>query len=491
MTGTQDSNKPSKLDRPAVENTEGGASEQVVIDLVQSAEHEPWTPLARLLERGDAEALLTFFRLIEPSDVVYSIGRLDDVARTRVFDLIASEDPEIAADLLEHFSDEHAADIIEDLTPARAAAIVHELDSADQADVMQEVQEEEAAAILQAMDPTEAADLALRLAYEEDSAGGLMIQEVITVQDGLTIGEAIDDLRERADTVDEDDFEVRYLYVVDHGRRLIGVLAMRHIVMARPDRRVSDLMIRDLTVVSPEVEIDDLEHRFDRVGFSAIPVVNAQGVLLGVVQRFAVQEARAEFGDEALAKSGGIIGGEEIRSMPLRDRTLRRLMFLTPILFLLMASAVVIAMFESTVERVPILAAFLPLVAGLCGSAGGQAVAVSMRELALGLIKPGDFFYVFKKEAAVAIINGVLLGFLLALVTWAWQGNPYLGLVIGGSIPLVMLIATTVGGTVPVLLKSRDIDPAMLSGPLVTTVVDLTGFFTVLIFAFWLAEKLV
>ncbi len=155
------------------------------------------------------------------------------------------------------------------------------------------------------------------------------------------------------------------------------------------------------------------------------------------------------------------------------------------VLLLLLISVSVIALFEeSTIKRVTALAIFLPLVAGLAGNAGNQAVAVSIREMSLGLVKPIDLTRVLFKEAGVGMINGLVLGLIVLLIAWAWQDDAYLGLVVGGAIPLTIVIAAALGGTIPLMLKGLKIDPAMASGPILTTCVDLFAFLSVLSLAY-------
>ncbi len=450
------------------------------VDIVETPV-EPWTAVQRIVDRRDGDALVAFFKQLPPEETAYTISHLDPDRRSRMFSLLATVNPDLGADLFEHFDDGHTADMIEELPPQIAAKLVDEMDSDEQADVLGEVTDAAAEAILQRMDPEEAADVRGRLDYDHDTAGGLMITEYLAYPADQDVTEVRRDLRRHAEKYNE--YEVRYLYGLDGAGVLVGVCPMRSLVMAQPGQPLRSTLIAEPITVRVDTHLDELEDLFDRVDLMAVPVVEEDGRLVGVVRRAAVQEAIREEAQEALAKFGGIIRGEELRSMALRSRALRRLAFLLPILLLLIVSATIIALFEGTVQQVPILAAFLPVVAGLCGSGGGQAVAVSMREISLGLIKPGDFFLVLGKEAAVAGVNGALLGVVLFFIAWAWRGDPWLALVIGGSIPPVMVIAKGVGGTVPLLLRFVGIDPAMASVPLLTTIVDLSSFLTVLIFA--------
>ena len=448
------------------------------------ASNEPWDQLEQIIDTLNPEHLAAFLQLLPPEDTAYTISRLGDARRTQMLSMLSAARPEFAADLMEHFADEHAADMLELLAPKDAAAIVDQMDSDEQTDVLGELDEEDAEAILARMDPAEAIDARQRLRYEPDTAGGLMITEYLAYRDSQDVEEVVRDLREHTD--DYGDYEVRYLYVIDDENFFKGVAPMRRLVAPR-GRRLIDLMIDDPIKVEVGTPLDALQDLFDRVHYTAVPVLDERGRMVGVVEEAAVQEAVSEQVNEDLLKVGGIIGGEELRSMPFFGRAVRRLAFLLPILLLLLISASIIAIFEPTVKEIPILAAFLPVVAGLCGSGGNQAVAVSMREISLGLLKPVDFWRVLSKEAGVALMNGLILGVVVFVLAWIWRENAYLGLVVGGAIPLTILIATGIGGGVPVLLSGIGLDPAMASGPIVTTAVDLFSFLIVLTFAsLWL-----
>jgi magnesium transporter len=444
--------------------------------------------LEALIQAGNGEAIASFMHLLPPEDTAYTLSHLSEESRTELFKQLSHADPDLGADLLEHFVDEYAATVIEQMEPEHAAALVDEMDSDEQADVLSELDKDDAEAILQEMDPAEADDARERMGYDDHVAGGLMITEYLVYNQGQTVGEVTHDLHEKAE--EHIEFEVRYLYVVDDAYKLTGVVPMRSLVFVPGSRRIEEQQVREPVTVGVQTSLDDLHDLFDRVDFSAVPVVDEDGKLAGVVQRASIQEAIGDRESEQFLRFGGIIGGEELRSMTVGSRALRRLAFLLPIMLLLLASATVIALFEDTVKKLPILAAFLPVVAGICGSGGNQAVAVSIRELSLGLIDSSDFMRVLMKELVVALMIGVVLGLVMFIIVFAWQGNIHLALVLGAAIPFVVTVSKTIGGTVPVLLKKTGIDPAMASGPIVTTVVDLVGFFTVLMLATLMLDKL-
>ena len=451
---------------------------------------DPVADLTALVDAGDVGPLAAYLHdRLAPEDTSYTISHLDDEKRTAMFALLAEAEPEFAADLMEHFDDAHAAGIVAELEPEAAAAIVDEMDSDEQADVLGEMSDDAAEAILEEMSPEEAIDARRRLRYDEDTAGGLMITEYLSYSGSLPVEAVADDLREHSEKYGE--YEVRYVYATHLDGRLEGVVPMRGLVMAKRGTPLGRLAISSPAQVTVDTHVDELEDLFDRIDFTAVPVIDEAEKLVGVVQRHAVQEARGEAAEEDLAKFGGIVRGEELRSMPVWSRASRRMAYLLPISGLLMLSASVIHLFIELIERVPVLAMFLPVVAGLCGSGGGQAVAVSMREISLGLIKPADLARVMLKEASVAFLNGLVLGVFLLLIVWVWQGSFTLGLVVGGSIPLVLVTAKITGGCVPLILRKIGLDPAMASGPVVTTVVDLVSFLVVLLMATLMLGSLV
>jgi magnesium transporter len=176
--------------------------------------------------------------------------------------------------------------------------------------------------------------------------------------------------------------------------------------------------------------------------------------------------------------------------MPLFNRAGRRLSWLSINIVLNIIAASVIALYQDTLTAVITLAVFLPMVSDMSGCSGNQAVAVSMRELALGLVRPGELFWVLAKEARVGMINGMVLGLLLGGVAYFWKGNPWLGLVVGGALAANTLVSVLLGGMLPLVLKKIKLDPALVSSPLLTTVTDMCGFFFVLSFAAAILPKL-
>jgi magnesium transporter len=436
---------------------------------------EPQEALRDLLEEGaSGDAIEELLDGLGSEELVRAVFRLKEDQQR---DLLKSIAPDRAAELIEYLPDNLVADLIDDMTSHEAAAIVEEMASDERADLLAELDEGDAEAIIGHLDEEDADEVRHLISYPADVAGGLMMTEFAAYPMSTTVREVVDNVTGR-----EGDYSyvtVHYIYVVVKRRKLKGVLRLRDMVFSDPDATIGSIA-QPAESVMPDASLSELSRFFDERDIAAVPVVDERGMLLGIVRRRSVLEALAEKSESDSLKSAGIVGGEELRSMPTLLRSRRRLTWLSVNIGLNIVAASVIAMYESTLSAVIALAVFLPIVSDMSGCSGNQAVAVSMRELTLGAVLPRDWFRVWRKEVTVGLINGLVLGCLLALAAWAWKGIPVLGLVVGAALALNTMIAVSIGGTVPLILKGAGVDPAVASGPVLTTVTDMCGFFLVL-----------
>jgi len=338
-----------------------------------------------------------------------------------------------------------------------------------------------AEAILAEMEPEEAADARRLLRYPADTAGGIMITEYLAYPEHWTVADVTRDLRTHGAAYS--DFEVQYAYITSADGTLVGVLRVRDLLLAGADASVKAIMQPAPLRVAVNASLHELEQFFDEHAFVGVPVVDERGQLVGVARRAAVEEALGEEATATFLKVSGLIGEDELRSMPLARRSFRRLSWLSINIGLNILAASVIAFYQDTLTAVIALAVFLPIISDMSGCSGNQAVAVSIRELSLGLVKPYEFVRVFVKEGGIGMINGLVLGALLGAVAYAWKGNAYLGVVVGAALLLNTCLAVLLGGLLPLGLKRLKLDPALASGPILTTVTDMCGFFLVLSFA--------
>ncbi|MBU1743591.1 MAG: magnesium transporter [Proteobacteria bacterium] len=445
----------------------------------------PWEMLSELVAAGNSVELTNFIETLSPSETARAISRLTEAEQLRLFSLLSPED---AADVIEDIPESQAADLVEDMPSERAAAIMEELSSDHLVDVLGEMDEDASQAILAKMDREDAEEASMLLEYSPDCAGGLMISEFLVYKLDNTIQDVLDDLQ--ANRSEYVDYHVQYFYVVDREEKLAGVLRMHDLLFPARETPLTQVMISSPLSVSDKTSLKELEEFFEEHHFFAVPVVDGERRLIGVVLPNDVEEAGNKQETKTFLRLSGIIGGEEFRTMPLLSRTGRRLSWLSLNIVLNIIAASVIALYQDTLAAVITLAVFLPMVSDMSGCSGNQAVAVSMRELSLGLVRPGELLWVLVKEAKVGIINGLVLGLLLGGVAFFWKGNPWLGVVVGGALAANTLVSVILGGMLPLVLKRLKLDPALVSSPLLTTVTDMCGFFFVLSFAAAVLPKL-
>lgn len=445
----------------------------------------PWEVLADLIASSDAEALGTYLDRLGAAETARAVSRLPAENQHRMLEMLRPSD---AAEVVQAFPQAQAAGLIEALAPEQAAAIVDEMPLRDQADLLAEIDEVRADAVLQELGHEEAEEVREFMAYPPDTAGGIMVDQFLTYESESTVGDVTADLQANRETYA--DYSVQYMYVTDGDGRLEGVLRIRDLLFASRSARLSGLMIRDPLVVPVKASLDELKEFFDEHKLYGVPVVDEERSLLGVVRQSAVEAAAGKIAAKQLLEVSGIVGGEEFRSMPLILRSRRRLSWLSVNIVLNIIAASVIALYQDTLQAVIALAVFLPMISDMSGCSGNQAVAVSMRELTLGLVRPHELLRVLAKELGVGVVNGLALGALLGVLAALWKGNPFLGLVVGGALAINTLVAVSVGGLLPLVLKKLRLDPALVSGPLLTTVTDMCGFFCALSLATVLLSRL-
>ncbi len=444
----------------------------------ESLREQPWLRLAELLRQGRSGEIEAYLDSLPRGEIGRGLLRLDPEERAGVLDALT---PEFAAHVLEQIPESEAADYLEEIDPVEAAAIVEELHSDERADILRDVEEPEAEAILARMSTPAAREARALVKYPDETAGGLMITEYLRYPQERNVADVVHDIRTHAEAYR--DFDVQYAYVTGERDRLLGVLNLRQLLMASNQTAIKDLMIPDPVAVHDTAELDELRSLFDTHSFLATPVLDASGRLVGVVRAADVEQALRERGESDFRQSRGILGGDELRTMPIWSRARRRLSWLSVNIVLNVIAASVIACYQDTLHAVIALAVFLPIISDMSGCSGNQAVAVSIRELSLGLVRPGELVRVWLNEVGVGVLNGVILGVLIAILAWLWQGNAWLGLVVGGALALNTVVAVSIGGLVPLVLKRYRLDPALASGPILTTITDMCGFFLVLSFA--------
>ncbi len=434
----------------------------------------PWVEIAELASAGNWSAVRRRLRAMSEADRLYAVSHLDTEALADLLEGLRRED---AADLLDWLPDAQAANALDEVDPQTAAEILDRMASDDQVDLLARMDESEA--VLAEVAPESAEQVRELLRHAPETAGGLMASEVFTIEEGADVGTVIDRIRQHPTFAS---FPIQYVYVVSASGVLRGLVQLRSLIVSQPAQHIAELMIVDPASALATASLAELEDLFNRFEFLGAPVVDEKGELLGVVHRSAVEEALAESAQSDHMKSLGVVR-EELRSMPVWFRSRRRLSWLSVNIVLNMVAASVIAAYQETLEAAIALAIFLPMISDMSGCSGNQAVAVSMRELSLGVLRPNEMLRVWGQEVSLGVINGLALGILIGGVAFLWQGSVALGLVVGGALAVNTVVAVSIGGVIPLLLRRVGQDPALASGPVLTTITDMCGFFFALSFA--------
>jgi magnesium transporter len=310
------------------------------------------------------------------------------------------------------------------------------------------------------------------LAYGDETAGGLMTPEFFALRGTMTAAQALAFVRQQ----DPEGEAPYYLYVVDGDDKLVGVVGLRALIGAAPDTHIEQIMHRDLRTVPVGTDQEEVANLMTKYSLIALPVVDAQGRLAGVIRSRDIATVIEEEATEDIYRLSNVSDGDLTVWSPVKVTVSRRL----PWLFLNMGTAFlaasVVNAFQNTIAQLAVLAAFQSIVAGQGGNAGTQTLAIMVRGLALGEIELRDIGPALLREIGIGALHGLAIGLAVGLIAWVWQGIPVLGLVIGLAMLGNLLAAAAAGTLVPLTLKALKLDPALASAVLVTTVTDCVGF---------------
>jgi magnesium transporter len=427
--------------------------------------------MRRVAEAGDVARFLRYARQVHPSDLSDVLAQLDEDLQLR---LVQALPPELVSEALaEMEGGEHPEDLLAALRPEQAAGIVQELADDDAAVLIRELPADTAKRILASV--ANRGDLERLLAYEEDTAGGRMTTSVVTVPTWVTLAQALESVRRQSEEVD-DFYEV---YCLDRDGRLAGVLSLQQLVVSRPESRVADVMEPPAVVATPEQDQEEVARLIARYNVPAVPVVDHVGRLLGRITFDDVIDVVEAETTEDLLRLSGVSANEDLAAPWLRA-VRARLPWLYVNTVTAFLAAAVVYLFQDTIAALVILTVYMPIVAGQGGNAGTQALAVTVRRIALGLIPPGQGPRVVGKEVLVGAANGLAVGLLVGIVAALVRGTPMLGLVVALAMWGNLVIAGLVGATVPLVLHRLGADPAVSSSVFVTPVTDACGFLLLL-----------
>ncbi|MDP1676389.1 MAG: magnesium transporter [Bacteroidota bacterium] len=412
-----------------------------------------------------------------PTDIAHIIGRLEFEEGDYLFSLLSPEDQ---GRVIVELDDDHREHFLETLKSHQITDIVEELPSDEATDIVSELSDEKAEAVLDELSVEDSQELKELLQYDENTAGGLMQKEVITVLQKDTVKKAIQAVRRAAKEDEGQHFY--FVYVVDENDKLVGSLSISNLILLSPARRIYKVMDTDIISVKTDVDQEEVANIFKKYNLVAAPVVDFSGRVVGRITVDDIVDVIEEEASEDIFRLGGVGINERLSTPPLVSLR-KRLPWLSVYLVTGLITSGIINIFHSTIESLVILAALMPLVAGMGGNAGTQAITLMVRGIALGEVDFSNARKALFKELSVGLLNGALVGFLAGTVVALVYGNIILGVVMCLAMITNLFIAALMGTLVPLGLKWAKIDPALASAVLVTTCTDVFGFVSFLGFA--------
>jgi magnesium transporter len=428
----------------------------------------------RLLRIGATANLLNLLQKQHPADLAQIFSELSNRDREATFSLLVERNGRLAMEAVSELGPEAGAALLATRSAEEIAKLTQEIESDDAAALIDHLPEELSAAVLDLMRPKQSGEVENLLEYDEQTAGRIMNPQVFALSEDLTVGEAITELQGNRDVE-----MVFYLYVVDERRHLVGVTSLRRLLLVSPETPLKRIMTTDLISARVDMDQEEVARQVASYNLLAIPVVDEENKLVGVITVDDIIDVIKDEATEDIYRLAGV-AGDERPFTPAGESLRKRLPWLGVNLVTAFVAASVVALFEGTIERITVLAVFMPIVAGMGGNAATQTLTVIVRGIALGDLTWSNSRKALVKEAVVGVGNGVVLGLIAALVAWGTRGNPVLGLVLCAAMIINMFVAATAGTLVPLGLRAANVDPALASSVFITTLTDVFGFFSFL-----------
>ncbi len=431
--------------------------------------------LQEALASGNLDLAQAGLKELHPSEIADLLESLPPRERDMLWELVQ---PEQVGEVLAHVQDAVRAALLEPMAPGEVAFLTERLDTDDAADILQDLPEYRVEEVLRSMDEQHRQRLASILSYPEDTAGGLMNTDTVTVRCEVTLDVVIRYLRWRGVLPEKTDS----LIVVDRHNTYLGMLPLTTVLTGDPDVTVGEVMTMEPEAIPASLSAHEVAKLFEQRDLLSAPVIDEQGRLLGRVTIDDVVDVIRDQGDHSLMGMAGLSEEEDIFA-PVVVSARRRTTWLGVNLATAFLAASVIGLFEATIQKIVALAVLMPIVAGMGGNAGIQTLTLVIRGLALGQVGSANARKLLYKELAVGCINGLLWACVVGLVAGVWFKDIGIGFIIGLAMIANLVTAALAGTLIPLALKKLDIDPAIASGVFLTAVTDVMGFMAFLGFA--------
>lgn len=421
-----------------------------------------------LIEANQLDSLHDLLTQVHPADIADLMDALTPEQAVTVFELLPID---VASEVLDETGSLVRQELVEKVDDERLADLLDELPMDDAAEFLEDLPDTISDRLLGLMEPEEAAEVQELLAYGEETAGRLMNRDVAALRRQWTVAETFDYLRSL-----EDAETLHYLYVVDRNHRLLGVVPLRTLILAQPETTIENIMSTDIATVPVTADQEELAEMVSRYDFFVIPVVDTENRLLGVVTVDDVLDIFEEEVTEDIQR----LGGSEPLDQPyfavsILQMVSKRIGWLLLLFLAATLTGTVISLFQDELDRVITLSLFIPLIIGTGGNAGSQTVATIIRAITLDEVKLANLWFAWRREVSVGFLLGLsmaVIGFVRALF---WQTGFEVALVVSLTLPVVVIWSTTIATLVPVLADRYEIDPTVISGPMISTIVDATG----------------
>jgi magnesium transporter len=428
--------------------------------------------LRRALDKGTARQVSRLVNAMHPAEIASLLESLPPAQREVVWDLV---DPEFEGDVLVELNDEVRADLIEEMAPEDLVTAAENLELDDLADLLHDLPENVHQKVLRSMDSRDRERLNAVLAYEPDSAGGLMNTDTVSVRPDVTLETVLRYLRMRGDVPDNTDS----LFVVNRNDRFVGTLDLATLLTSDPERTVGEVMDAEVPGIGPDTPAMQVASLFEDRDLLSAAVVDADGHLLGRITVDDVVDVIREEAEHSMMSMAGLDEEADMFAGVIPSAR-RRGVWLGVNLGTAFLAAWVVGLFESTIQNIVALAVLMPIVASMGGVAATQTMTLIVRGLALGHVERANARWLLTKEIAVALLNGAAWATVVAIVAFLWYRDVRIAGVIFAAMIVNLFAAALAGVIVPLSLKRVGVDPAVAGGVVVTTVTDVVGFASLL-----------
>ena len=428
----------------------------------------------RLQRIGATANLLNLLQKQHPADLAEVFSELPDRERRSVFDTLLERNSRLAMEAISELEPEVRVPLLIGHPAEALARLFQEVPSDDAAAVIDDLPDALSASVLELMRRKDSDEVQHLLEYADQTAGRIMNPDVFALSEDLTAGEAIEALQRSRDVE-----MVFYLYVVDQRRHLVGVISLRRLLLVSPETPLKRIMTADLTTARVDTDQEDVAQLVASYNLLAIPVVDDENKLVGIITVDDVIDVIKDEATEDIYRMAGVSSDEHVFTSA-RESLQKRLPWLGVNLVTAILAALVVRLFQSTIDQVVALAAFMTIVASMGGNAATQTLTVVVRGIALGELTWSNSRKTLVKEAMVGIGNGLILGLVGAGVAWWVVGNPYFGGILALAMVINLLVAAVAATLIPIALRALRIDPALASSVFITTLTDMFGFFAFL-----------